>query len=67
MRTRKHMDVPTLVTGLALTGFGLLSAGIALGAELASPTSIWFAIALLIAGFVGLFVSLARRPGSRNN
>lgn len=62
MTTRKHLDVPTLVTGIALTGFGLLAAVIASGASLAGPVSIWFAGVLLVAGAIGLFISLARRP-----
>lgn len=65
MSKRQPIDVPTLVTGITLTGLGGVAGIIALGESLVEPVSLWFAGVLLLAGFVGLFVSLARRPDRR--
>ncbi|MCC2592295.1 hypothetical protein LKO27_02510 [Tessaracoccus sp. OS52] len=62
MTKRPRLDVATLITGLALTGFAILSLVVATGHTLVQPASIWFALVLLGSGIVGLVVSLARGP-----
>lgn len=56
-----RVDVPTLVTGLIVTGFALISGWFASGRALIAPGKIWFAAVLLAAGAVGLVLSLGRR------
>lgn len=57
----RHLDVPSLVTGLLATGFGLLALWILLGNRLVAPIPMWFASVLLIAGVIGLLASLGSR------
>ena len=61
MKRRNRVDVPALVTGLALIGIALLGGAVVLGRGLASPMSVWFAGILIISGVVGLAVSLGQR------
>ncbi|MDO5093274.1 MAG: hypothetical protein Q4D79_07605 [Propionibacteriaceae bacterium] len=55
------VDVPTLVTGLIVTGFALISGWFASGHWLIAPGKTWFAAVLLAAGAIGLVLSLGRR------
>ena len=55
------MDVPALVTGLILLGFGAVGAWLLSGRQLVGPPSMWFASILMLAGIIGLVVSLTTR------
>lgn len=66
MTRRPQLDVATLVTGLALTGFAVLGGLVAAGYTLVQPASMWFALVLLGAGVVGLVISLTRPARDRN-
>lgn len=57
---KPRIDVAVLTTGIALTGVGMLGGLIAAGYELVQPVAVWFSGALLLAGFIGLGVSLRR-------
>lgn len=61
------MDVPALVTGLILLGFTSVSVWLLVGRHVIGPTAMWFAAILMVAGIVGLAVSLStsRRVGRR--
>lgn len=58
-------DVPALVTGLILLGFGSVSAWLLVGHQVIGPAAMWFASILMVAGIIGLAVSLSasRRKG----
>lgn len=60
---RPRIDIAVLVTGLALTATGVFAGLIAAGYQLVQPVAVWFAGALLLAGFVGLGMSLRRGAG----
>ena len=60
---RRAVDVPALVTGLVLLGFVALMAWILTGGQLVGPPSMWFASVLLVAGVLGLVISLTRTRG----
>lgn len=62
---RRSVDVPALVTGLILLGFAAVSAWLITGHELVGPASMWFASVLMVAGVVGLVVSLGSTRKSR--
>ena len=64
---RRNVDVPALVSGLILLGFASVSVWLLLGRDIIGPTTMWFAAILMVAGVVGLAVSLstARRVGRR--
>ncbi|MDO5736179.1 MAG: hypothetical protein Q4P15_06860 [Propionibacteriaceae bacterium] len=55
---KRSMDVPALVTSLILLGFGGVGAWLLTGHHLVGPPSMWFASILMVAGIVGLMVSL---------
>lgn len=55
-------DVPTLLTGLVVTGFSGVVLWLALGFPLPGEARLWFAGLLLGAGTLGLMLSLWRRP-----
>lgn len=55
---RRSVDVPALVTGIISLGFGGIAAWLLLGHPLVGPPSMWFATVLMLAGLVGLVVSL---------
>lgn len=57
---RNRIDIPILITGIALTGVAVPAGLLAAGYRLAEPITVWFAGALLLAGFVGLAMSLRR-------
>ncbi|MGV8846567.1 hypothetical protein [Tessaracoccus sp.] len=57
---RRAVDVPSMVTGLILLGFGAIVAWLLTGGQLVGPASMWFASILLIAGLIGLVISLTR-------
>lgn len=57
---KPRVDVAVLSTGIALTGIGTLGGLIAAGYELVQPVTVWFSGALLLAGFIGLGISLRR-------
>ncbi len=52
-------DVPALVTGLILLGFGSVSAWLLVGHQVVGPPTMWFASILMVAGIIGLTVSLS--------
>lgn len=62
---RRDTDVPALVTGLILLGFGSVSVWLLVGHQVIGPPAMWFASILMVAGIVGLAVSLStsRRRG----
>lgn len=55
---RRNVDVPALVTGIILLGFGGIAAWLLLGHALVGPPTMWFASVLMMAGLIGLIVSL---------
>ena len=55
---KRSVDVPALVTGLILLGFGAVGAWLLTGRALMGPPSMWFASVLMLAGVIGLVVSL---------
>lgn len=57
---RRTVDVPALVTGLILLGFASISGWILMGNTVVGPPAMWFATILILAGIVGLLVSLTR-------
>lgn len=56
---RHNADVPALVTGLILLGFGTVSAWLLVGHQVIGPPAMWFASILMVAGIIGLAVSLS--------
>ena len=62
----KRLDVPTMVTGVIVTGFAAVSAWAALGQGFVIPMRMLFAGVLLVAGSLGLMIILGRSPGNRN-
>lgn len=56
---RNTTDVPALVTGLILLGFGSVSAWLLVGHQVIGPPTMWFASILMVAGIIGLVVSLS--------
>lgn len=63
---KASIEVPTLVSGLLLLGFGLLAVWVLAGHQLVTPIPMWFAAVLMLAGIVGLLVSLAGRADRRD-
>lgn len=61
----KGFDVPTLVTGIILTGFGLITGWVASGSVVLEPIKMVFATVLLGAGVIGLIISLSVRNTDR--
>ena len=61
----KRLDVPTMVTGVIVTGFAAVSAWAALGQGFVIPMRMLFAGVLLVAGSLGLMIILGRSPGDR--
>ena len=61
----KRLDVPTMVTGVIVTGFAAVSAWAALGQGFVIPMRMLFAGVLLMAGSLGLMIILGRSPGDR--
>lgn len=55
---KRTVDVPSLVTGLILLGFAAMGAWLLTGRALVGPPSMWFASILMMAGVIGLVVSL---------
>ncbi len=55
---RRSMDVPALVTGLILLGFTAMGAWLLSGGQVIGDPAMWFATILIVAGIVGLIVSL---------
>lgn len=55
---RRNVDVPALVTGIILLGFGAIAAWLLLDNPLVGPPTMWFASVLMVAGLIGLVVSL---------
>lgn len=64
MNKRNHVDVVTLVSGLALLGVAAIGLLVATGATLVRPT-MWLASVLLVSGAVGLVLSLRRDLNNR--
>ncbi len=63
----RNADIPTLVTGLIVTGFALLTAWAASGQVLITSGKTWFSVVLIAAGAIGLGLSLAHPPEDENN
>lgn len=61
----KRLDVPTMVTGVIVIGFAVISAWAALGQGFVIPMRTLFAGVLLVAGSLGLMILLGRSPGNR--
>lgn len=61
----KRIDLPTLVTGLVLTGFAVVALWFNSGRVLLAPGKMWFAAVLLVVGCLGLLLSLGKGPGNR--
>ncbi len=61
----KRLDVPTMVTGVIVTGFAAVSAWAALGQGFVIPMRMLFAGVLLVAGSLGLMIILGSSPGDR--
>lgn len=61
----KRLDVPTMVTGVIVIGFAVISAWAALGQGFMIPMRTLFAGVLLVAGSLGLMILLGRSPGNR--
>lgn len=66
---RRKVDVPAMVTGIILLGFAVIGGWLTLGHVLVGAPSMWFASVLMVAGLVGLVISLAapRRRVHRKN
>lgn len=54
----RMVDVPAMVTGIILLGFAGIGAWLTSGHPLVGAPSMWFASVLMLAGLVGLVVSL---------
>jgi len=55
---KRSTDVPALVTGLIMLGFTAMGAWILSGGQVIGPPAMWFATILMVAGIIGLIVSL---------
>ena len=58
----RGVDVPTIVTGVVITGFAAVIAWVGSGQGLLGPTKLWFAGIPMVAGSIGLMISLGRSP-----
>lgn len=59
---RRSVDVPALVTGIIVLGFTGMGAWLLSGGRVVGEPAMWFATILMVAGIVGLVVSLRTSP-----
>lgn len=55
---KRSTDVPALVSGIITLGFAAMAAWILSGGQVIGPPAMWFATILMVAGIIGLIVSL---------
>ncbi|MDO5067335.1 MAG: hypothetical protein Q4D96_08665 [Propionibacteriaceae bacterium] len=62
----RRLDLPTLLTGLVLTGFAGVGLWFGTGMPQLVSGKMWFAAVLLAVGTLGLMLGLSRGPHDKN-